>query len=1047
MVQPMNYRFSALAVVLLLVLAPSVWAHGDMRFRRLSIEDGLSQSTVEAIAQDQQGFMWFGTEDGLNRFDGYQFTKFKHDPDIPGSISGNNIWCLHVDRQGYLWIGTFSSGLNRYDPETGSFTRFAHDPSDSLSISSNRIRSIAEDAQGDLWVGTRDGGLNRLPAGSRAFLRMRHDPNNRNGLLSDNVRFALPDSGSTVWIATNRGFSRFAVDSGEFTHFQAGPEGSNTIRSNNVRHLLRDRSGMLWVSTAGGLVQYDPSTNHFVNHRNDPAEPASISGDSIRKSYEDRQGHLWISTSHGGLNLLDRQTNTFTSFRPDRNDQHSLSANSTRVSFQDDGGILWVGTIGGGLNMYDPRTDRYRHFRYDPDDMDSLSDPILWAVAEGPKADLWFGTSQGLDHYDRQTGKVERHLSGQDEDVTAKNYTRCLTWDNSGRLWIGRLYTGIDIYDPDSHEFTNLRHSPTAANTISSNNVRAVYQDMLGDMWFGTWGGGLDNFGPRTGTFTNFGHLPDDPASLSHNNVVSMLQDSDGTYWVATARGLNRLVFDGDPTVPISVGGRRSEITRYHHDPDDPRSISNNYVLSIHEARNGDLWFGTMLGLSRLRRSDRGHPVFDRYFMKDGLPSDVVYGILEDDHGKLWLSTNYGLSRFDPDTETFRNYDTRDGLLVNEYNTGAYARTSAGTFIFGGVGGASEFTPESIVDNSYAPPVVLTGFNVFDKPAQLGKSLSDLDEITLSYRDNFFSFEFAALDFSTPDRNRYSYMLEGLDKTWTQAGTRNYVGYTHVDAGAYTFMVRGTNSDGVWSDRTASMRIVITPPFWKTWWFVLLLVVAVGSGVALLIIIRVRQLLAIERLRSKIAADLHDDIGAGLTEIAMMGHVITQKLPSASRHLVQGETQKIRTTARSLIACMSDIVWLVDPGRDSLYDLISRLGDSFSETLNALGIRFTAENLASLKSVRLKMEHRQHLLLIFKEAINNSLKYSGCTEIHLKVNLTGNRLIIRVNDNGSGFDAQAHPSGNGLKNMRNRAQRIGGAVTIGSTAGEGTIVEYTGSIK
>jgi len=1047
MVHPMNYRFSTLAAILLLMLAPSVWAHGNMRFKRLSIEEGLSQSTVEAIAQDQQGFMWFGTEDGLNRFDGYHFTKFKHDPDIPGSISGNNIWCLHVDHAGFLWIGTFSSGLNRYDPETGTFTRFVHDPSDSLSISSNRIRSIAEDARGDLWVGTRDGGLNVLRSGSCEFLRMRHDPNVRNGLPSDNVRFALPDSGSIVWIATNRGFSRLAVESGEFTHFQAGPEGSNTIRSNNVRHLLRDRSGMLWISTAGGLVQYDPSTNQFVNHRHDPVDPTSISVDNIRKSHEDRQGHLWISTTHGGLNLLNRRTDTFTSFQHDQNDMHSLSTNSVRVVFQDAGGVLWVGTIGGGLNMYDPRTDRYRHFRYDPEDLDSLSGPILWTVAEGPKADLWFGSSQGLDHYDRKTGRVERHLRGQDEDVTAQNYTRCLTWDNSGLLWIGRLYTGVDIFNPESGGFTNLRHEPTAANTLSNNNVRAVYQDNLGDMWFGTWGGGLDNFGPKTGNFTNFGHLPDDPSSLSHNNVVSMLQDSDGTYWVATELGLNRLVFDGDPTVPVSAGGRRGEITGYLHDPDDPRSLSNNYVLSIHEGRNGDLWFGTMLGLSRLRKSDRNQPVFERYFMKDGLPSDVIYGILEDNEGRLWLSTNYGLSRFDPSTGTFRNYDTRDGLLVNEYNTGAYARTSAGTFIFGGVGGASEFTPERIVDSTYAPPVVLTGFNIFDKPAQLHKSLSDLAEITLSYRDNFFSFEFAALDFSTPDRNRYSYMLEGLDRAWTEAGTRNFVGYTRVDAGTYTFMVRGTNSDGVWSDRTASMRIVITPPFWKTWWFILLLVLAIGSGIALLIVIRVRQLLAIERMRSKIAADLHDDIGAGLTEITMMGHVITQKLPSESQHLVEGETQRIRTTARSLISSMSDIVWLVDPKRDSLYDLISRLSDAFRETLSALDIRFTAENLASLKSVRLKMEHRQHLLLIFKEAINNSLKYSGCTEIRLKADLKGNRLIVQLHDNGSGFDLEANATGNGLKNMRHRALQIGGTVSIRSTAATGTTVEYSGSIR
>jgi two-component sensor histidine kinase len=468
-------------------------------------------------------------------------------------------------------------------------------------------------------------------------------------------------------------------------------------------------------------------------------------------------------------------------------------------------------------------------------------------------------------------------------------------------------------------------------------------------------------------------------------------------------------------------------------------------VLSICEARNGDLWFGTMLGLTRLRQADRDAPVFSRYFMKDGLPNDVVYGILEDADGRLWLSTNAGLSCFDPGTGTFRNYDRRDGLLGNEHNTGACAATSAGTFVFGGVGGASEFRPESLVDSPYRAPVVLTGFNVFEEPARLDGSISAIDAITLSYRDNYFSFEFAALDYSTPDRNRYAYMMEGLDKDWIHSGTRNYAGYTHVDAGTYTFMVKGTNGDGVWNDAVTSVRIVITPPFWRTWWFMLLAALAVGGGVALLITARVRQLLAIERLRSKIAADLHDDIGAGLTEITLLGHVVARKLPPDAQQLVSPELERVAATARGLIAAMKDIVWLVNPGMDSLYDLISRLSDSFRETLHAMNIQFKTENLESLRTVRLRMEHRQHLLLIFKEAINNSLKHGGCTALRLEVDLKGRSLTMRLTDNGAGFDDRDGRRGNGLGNMQDRARRIGGAVTIRSAVGEGTTVEYRGT--
>jgi two-component sensor histidine kinase len=432
--------------------------------------------------------------------------------------------------------------------------------------------------------------------------------------------------------------------------------------------------------------------------------------------------------------------------------------------------------------------------------------------------------------------------------------------------------------------------------------------------------------------------------------------------------------------------------------------------------------------------------------VKDGLPNDVIYGILEDSRGSLWLSTNYGISCLDPETGTFRNFDTRDGLHGNEFNTGAFCSTSEGTFIFGGVGGATEFHPDSLRDSSYKAPVVLTGFNIFDRPAKLERFISSIEEITLSHRDNYFSFEFASLDYSKPDRNQYAYILEGLDREWANAGSRRFAGYTHVDPGRYVFKVRGTNGDGIWSSQIASVGIIITPPFWKTWWFITLAVLIAAGSITALITYRVRQLLAIERLRSRIAADLHDDIGAGLTEISIMGEIISRKLPGSSKELIDDEIRRIGTSSRNLIDSMSDIVWLVNPKRDSLYDLISRLGDSFKEILHAEGILFKVQNLDSLKNVRLGMEHRQNLYLIFKEAINNSLKYSGASEISLDVSLSHRKLVLRLADNGNGFDPEDVKDGNGLRNMRDRAERIRGNLRIDSSPGSGTEVEFEGNL-
>ena len=1034
--------------LLSVVLCRPISAQENVRFKRLSIEDGLSQSTVEAIVQDHQGFMWFGTEDGLNRYDGYTFRKFKHDPDDPGSLADNNVWCLHVDRNGFLWVGTYSEGLDRFDPATESFEHFVHDPSDPQSLSENQVRSIAEDRHGDLWIGTLHGGLNRLEAGSQRFSVLRHDPENENSLPSDNVRCAYPDSQDFVWIATNSGLGRYDMNRGGFTNFQTGADGTNSLRSNNVRHVMGDRSGILWISTRGALTRYDPRIDRFTNYHHDPEDSTSIGSDNLRKAYEDRQGRLWIVSNFGGLTYFDRQKGTFQRYVHDPTDRRSLSNNSTRVAFQDRGGILWIGTIGGGINAYDPKTDRFTHYGYDPDESNSLSHSVLWAIAEGPAGGLWFGTARGLDRFDRETGEFEgfSYNRKSPDDPEQNDYTRTLYWDRAGLLWIGSTYAGVVVYDQGDGQFTTPPPWKDGSTLPKHGEIRSIYEDSHGDMWVCTTKGGVATYNPGTQVIREIRHDPDDPNSLSSNKVISLLEDSEGVYWVATASGLNRFAYDKGSSHPFTAVSTIPEITRYLHDPDDPQSISNSYVLSIHEASNGDLYFATMLGLTRLRSADRGAPVFTRYFMKNGLPSDVVYGMLEDSRGYLWLSTNFGLSRFDPVNETFRNYDKRDGLLGNEYNTGAYARTTAGTFVFGGVGGASEFHPDSMVDNPYQAPVVLTGFNVFEKPVRLARSLNSLEEITLSYRDNYFSFEFASLDFSTPDRNRYAYKLEGQDRDWTQAGTRNFAAFTHVDPGTYTFMVKGTNGDGVWNQECASIRIIITPPFWKTWWFILILVAAIAGGITFLIMVRVRQLLAIERLRSKIAADLHDDIGAGLTEISIMGDIISQKLPAEPRTLVQSETERIGATARGLISSMSDIVWLVDPRHDSLYDLVSRLSDSFKETLDVRNIEFRTKNLESLKSIRLRMECRQHLLLIFKEAINNSLKYSGCTEMSLGVVVDGRSLSVKLTDNGTGFDVKDHPVGNGLENMSERARLLGGRLTVLSSISGGTTVEYVGSI-
>jgi two-component sensor histidine kinase len=438
--------------------------------------------------------------------------------------------------------------------------------------------------------------------------------------------------------------------------------------------------------------------------------------------------------------------------------------------------------------------------------------------------------------------------------------------------------------------------------------------------------------------------------------------------------------------------------------------------------------------------------------MQYGLASNIIYGVQGDKNENIWLSTDNGLTLLDFKKNIVRNYNVQDGLQGNQFFWGASFKGTGGELFFGGTNGFNSFYPEELKINDHIPPVYITSFQIFNKPVSMNEkesilktSVESTKEIELKYSQNVFSFEFTALDFSAPEKNRYKYFMEGFDKAWIYSGNRRFVTYTNLDPGEYTFKVAGSNNDGIWNEKGASIKIIILPPFWRTWWFLLLSTALLIGLVSYIIGSRVRNLLAMERLRSKLAADLHDNIGSGLTEISILSEVISKKLDQADT-AVSKSLKMISDTSRSLIDGMSDIVWLVNPKRDSLYDLILRLRDTYSELFSYTDISFRSENIKTLEKVSLSMEHRQHLYLIFKEAINNSITHSGCSEITLDASVKGRKLEMVLRDNGKGFCAGEVSGGNGLVNIQERAKIIGGELTINSIEGEGTTVRFEGVI-
>jgi ligand-binding sensor domain-containing protein/signal transduction histidine kinase len=814
-----------------------------LRFDQISIEQGLSQSSVRVIFQDSRGFLWFGTEDGLNRYDGYTFKIYKPQPGNPNSLSDGWVSAMVEDAEGHLWVGTRLGGLNRYDPGTGQFTRYQHDGVDPASLSDDHIRALFVDKDNQLWVGTFVG-LDRFEPETGKFKHYPYGaslPGNPSVALKISVIFQ--DSQDRFWIGTlDGGLNGFNPKTGSYTTYrqiEATPPvaGNNpvstdpqeiqvnadtntrTISLNRVTALAEDLHGAIWVGTQNGLYLFNPETGEFKHYMHEEANPLSIADNAIYALLVDSSGNLWIGTSRG-LDRLNQKRNQFIHYRNDPSFPKSLSNNFVLSIYEDRGGVLWFGTY-GGVNKYDRWRDKFALYRNDPYDPASLSGNFVFSIQVDYQGFAWVGTyGDGLNRFNPKTGKAIHYKNDpQNPNSPASDLVMSLIEDENGFLWIGTM-NGLDRFDPIRNIFTHYRNDASNPDSLSANNIYAIHEDRRGRLWVGTFAG-LDLLDKTTGIFSHYRPGSEDPTTLSGNQVNSIFEDANGNLWVGTFEsGLNRLDL------------KTNVFTRYRHNAKDETSLSSDSILTIQQDSKGRLWIGTAGGGLNLYHPETDS--FTYYLEKDGLPNAVVHGILEDESGNLWLSTNHGISRFNPDKETFRNFDAGDGLQSNEFSSGAYARGRDGEFYFGGINGLTVFHPSKITDNPYLPQIILTSLTQDGMPVSVDSSVETIREITLRWPQNSLEFEFAALGYNQPDKNQYAYMLEGFDTNWHYIGTKRDGRYTNLPGGEYKLLLKATNSDGIWNDTPVRIKVTIIPPFWQALWFRVLLgafaVVVVAGG-------------------------------------------------------------------------------------------------------------------------------------------------------------------------------------------------------------------------
>ncbi len=770
--------------------------------RRLSEAQGFSDSAPQAVIQDQTGFIWVGTANGLNKYDGYTVIRYHK----AHGLAHPSVTALFQDASGVLWAGTDGGGLHRFDPIQQRFTAYRHDPDQPNSLSDDHVTAIVGDAQGTLWIGTTNG-LNAYEPLKSAWTRYAFRQDNPQSLSHAAVTALRMDRDGALWVGTVNGLNRFDAVADAFTRYTHDLADPNSLSSNRITAIQQDGNGQLWIGTAdGGVNRFDSASGAWQAYRHDAANPDSLTTDQVLSVLPDRDGIVWIGTDNAGLNRLDAATGVVTAYAHSPERESSLSGNTIRVLFQDRGGVLWIGADGAGVNTFHPNALRAFLQQYTPDlqrPEQGLSGGIVTAVAEDRDGALWIGTANGLNRLDRLTGTITQyhHQEGNTFSLSDETVSAILE-DRRGNLWVGAWQKGLNRFDRQTGQFVRYARDFNRPNSLSDDNVSALYEDREGTVWIGTRGG-LNRFEPETDSFFLYASNFVNPAAGPVDDRISAIyEDRQGVLWIGTWRGLSK--FDR----------ATQTFTHYRHDPQNPNSLSFDSVLGMFEDSHGAFWVMTWRGVNRF---DRQSETFTPFGEQDGLASANVRKMFEDRAGNLWFATDKGVSRLNLASGAVTNYGEGDGLPKGGILYGGLY-SSWGKLFLGGSDGMVAFFPDRIAPNANIPPIVLTAFTRFAEGGAQERIIPAGETVELLSTDSGFSFEFAALDYADSERNQYAYRLEGVSATWVSTGAKRSVEQFNPGVGEYTFSVKGSNDTGLWNESGLQLRVKISPVWWQTWW-------------------------------------------------------------------------------------------------------------------------------------------------------------------------------------------------------------------------------------
>jgi len=1027
-----------LLAVQLLYSKEAVEERDNFRIERLSLEEGVAHNMVFAIVQDKRGFMWIGTMLGLIKYDGAKYTIYRTSPEDQNTLSNDDITEIIEDNDEQLWIGTYSGGLNIYDKDKGVFTRLNVDFFDLKGKWNGMVWSLAEDNFGNIWVGTYEAGIIKINKKTLKYKFYKNNPEDENSISINAISKIISDADGTVWVGSNDGIlHKYNPETDNFTRLNKIDNGRKATFA-VITEIFEGSENILWVGTERGLYVFDKTIEKYRSKGE--KEFSAFTGQLVNCVYEDKSGKIWIGSTNG-LHVFNKSLEKLAHFMHNEIDPHSLSSNIVVDVYEDMSGVVWVGNYLGGVDKVYVNQDKFNLYRRNPNASNTFSDNHIFGMAEDKDRNIWLATNNGLNKFNKKENKVEVFTYHDNRrSVVSSNQIRAVAVDENNDLWIGTTQ-GLDKYDLVSGIARHYTNNYLNRLSLSDNVITTILIDSKKTMWVGTFRG-LNKFYPSSDMFIRY--LPSlfEPSTNSER-ISALFEDSEKNLWVGTYRGL----FRKSPT--------SEEFVSFRHEQSDNTTLSHNYVFAIHQDSEGVLWIGTGGGLNKFDKETETFTYFDE---SDGLPDRVIRGILEDDNGLLYLSTNKGISRFDPDKNKFYNYDIGDGLQSNMFVEGAFLKRKNGEMLFGGINGFNSFFPSKLKPKSFVPPIYITSVKRFDEELVFDKEITTVKEIVLDYSDNFITFEFAALDYVNPSKIDYAYMLTGIDNDWVYSGNNAKASYTNLPPGDYMFQVKATNSDKVWSDEILELTLIITPPFWRTWQFNLLLIAAFVIIFYLIYKMKVdselkkaREIEEIrvqenEKVRKKAADDFHDELGHRLTKISLYAEIM--KRGSKNTEDKNNEyLERISEITKGLSTGVRDFIWTLDPGKDTLHETAIRLKDFGDDLFDGSGIAFRVSGISkSFEKIKLSMDWRRQITLSFKEAMNNVLKYARCSNVEIKFQLDGENLQITLKDDGAGFDIVKESKGRGLRNMQSRADNIKGKIDIVSEIGHGTTVIFNGKI-